>query len=1127
MLRWLVGICLPVLLLSLCAGSAIAAPLPVRPAVLCIGNGGPTWPLAKKLRAEFGINVGICDFGALKWETLTRFNAVILFDMSRLNPDTRDEDAVEISPAGFQRVSELLTRFVQEGGGLYIYGVSFTHMGQGWAGESLNKFLQPFGAQIPFEMLRDELKEKRQESGQKVLYALADGIVAHPATAGVKNLWYAIGPFSYGPWTRPLKLGKEWTPLIRTSPAFKATPIDPDKGWNNPLAGATSAITDKQAIIYAVRSFGQGRIVLSGGESTISFFGYAYSEFADKSWGRIGMEAGLNGIPSDGLKLFVSSLQWVMEPSVTTANFGGYQPPPEKPFEPYIAPPMTWDEAKPVPHEFRYVKGVIGVMPAIGGGTGTVAEYVEQAKKQGLGYLVIAGNFRKMERPAWDQLVAECKAATTTDFVVVPSLITQDEQDNFFLQAGRLSWPKPERLSQKDPKRVHDHLGYWMSDCNFPFRAPFWLSHGQYPAWLQSGYNSFAVRTYENGKLVDENVPGFLQNQEQGDRSRLVTINLVSSPAQLSAVKDFTYIQAGNATQLEEAFTNAQFSGGSISYVSNGPRVQFWQVGNATRNTEGAFYVPGTERWRATLKVASDVPLKSVTIYDSTRVFRRYAVTGNTCDISFDGLHDTRRVLAAVVEDINGGRAMTGTLDTQDTLLYQFFCSDRCNIMSGGSKLRDAEGRVDNVAATSMLYKAGRLYTGTVTKGEGLPGIDGSGGGAQLSLYPDFFLTATDPAKSEERSPLHQINRPYESADCIIFDTPTPKRAKTPTTWIFGHAPYLDLADSKVDGRLVQYHFYRKPLYPSPVIADMSMKVTDPNGVQLKQGWNGFSARYSTAWSNALFKYAIIRADGTRIEGPSADEKTGTAWRGALHPGDLVLFPEHGEGMFVLDGDLDIVLECTPSKGWFRLYTGRFDTPQLTSGTVLSTRVAILKTKSSTGEGAVAECLKFRDSFGIGGKSPAYTVTATQGKVTATRYLLELAAERHGFQGTISKAALPQRLPVKVTGLNEKWTAARVDIAKKQWFPLGVWQGAAYLSLDTTEGDQQLYIGNLVTADNPDVFLTLLPANADGKVYVEVHNPTEKAVPVTVTVPVTTFLASKQNVQVTVEGGCSKRVELQ
>ena len=103
------------------------------------------WALPQKLTKDHGLVVGACGFGELTWEKLRQFNVVVLFDMSRLYEGTRDVNAVEISPEGFRRVSDLLYRFVQEGGGLYVYGVSYTHMGQGWANDSLNKFLQPLG----------------------------------------------------------------------------------------------------------------------------------------------------------------------------------------------------------------------------------------------------------------------------------------------------------------------------------------------------------------------------------------------------------------------------------------------------------------------------------------------------------------------------------------------------------------------------------------------------------------------------------------------------------------------------------------------------------------------------------------------------------------------------------------------------------------------------------------------------------------------------------------------------------------------------------------------------------------------------------------------------------------------
>ncbi len=1090
-----------------------AADKPV-PSVALIGQ-GVDWPVCAKITEDTGINFGLLNLGDMTWEKLSKFNAVILFDMSRLNTDTRKVSHVEISPEGFKRISELLTRFVNEGGGLYVYGVSFIHMGDELSSRTQNQFLEQFNAKIAYEMLNDPPREARQEGGREVLYAQADTIIPHPATADVKNWWYAVGPFVYGPWTRALKLGPEWTPLIRTSDKFKSTPV---KDSNQPLPGVNSVITDKAATIYAVRAQGKGRIVLNGGESTVSFFGYGYSPYADHMWGRISMEAGLKGVKSDGLKLFESSLLWLTEPSLKSGVLGGYTPPPKKEFTPRTAAPLKWSAPVPNFGEIKYYKGVFCGIPAIGGGSGTVAEWVAAAKACNLDYLVLAGDFAKMEKSAWDKLLEECKAASTADFLAAPALITQDEQNNSFLQCGNKSWPKNERLSKKDPKRVQDHLGYWMNDSNFPLRAPFLFSKGQYPTWLHSGYDTFAVRTYEGDKLLEDQLPGFLQNQEQGDRSRIITITRLTKPSELAAVKEFTYVS-------NRDFISAQFQGGSLSYVSNGPRVLSWNVANAYRNTCGEYYVPGTERWRANLRATSETPLKSVTIYDSTGVFRRFAVSGKSCNLNFDGLHDTRHVLTAVIEDEAGNRAVTGALEIQESLFIQIFCSDRCNIMSGMSTIRSADGREEVVGSTSQLYKAGRLSVGTVSKGESLPGIDGSGGGTAFFWAANFFMTATDAGKSEEREILHKIIRPYETAECIIFDTPILKRSTAPGHLIFGHNPYVDLVEPKVDARLVQYHFYRKPIYPSPVIGEFSMTVTDPDGVQLKQGWNGFSQRYASYWAGGIKRYAIIRADGKREEGPSADEKKNTIWRGVLKPGDSVFFPDLGEGMYLLEGDLSLVLECVPSKKWFRMYCGRFDTPQLPKGSRSFVRFVnfMLETK---GENTFAEWERLKDLYGIAGGKPAYAITATQGSVTSTRYLLELAAEKYGFAGTIGKADLPQNLPVKVTGLNSKWTAARLDLAQKQWFPLGVWDGAAYTNLNPASGEQGFFIGNLVTADNPDVLLTLLPANADGKTYVEVHNPTAKEVTTKVNVPVASFLADKQEQTVTVPAGASVNVEL-
>ena len=1114
------------LLAAWLVGSAAGAQGPVaQPTILLIHQGPDLadWALPRKLAKDYGLVVGACGFEDVTGDLLAKFNAVVLFDMSRINEQTRDVNAVEISPEGFKRISDLLYKYVQAGGGLYVYGVSFTHMGQAYACDTLDKFLQPLGAQVLFELLRDEPREQRQPQGQKQLYAQAGTVAAHPATAGVKNYWYAVGPFSYGPWTRPLALGPEWTPLLRTSEGFKSTPVA-DTSTPGHVVPAASGVTEKTAVTYAAREYGQGRLVLNGGESTISFFGYGYSPYADRMYGAISMEAGLNGVKSDGLQLLVSSLQWLAEPSA--GKLGGYAPPVQPPWKPSVAAPIKWDAPGPVAGAQSYKRGVIGAQPALGGGSGTVAEWAAAAKAQGLDYVVLAGDFTKMEKPAWDQLVTDCQAAGTDTFVAVPALITQDDQNNHFLQCGPLAWPRPERLSKKDPKRVQDHLGYWMVDASFPCRCVFLFSQGQYPTWLHSGYDTFAVRTWQDGKLVDEAVDGFLQNQEQGDRSRICSINLLSSPDKLATVKEFTYVMAGNATQMRDNFTRPQFSGDGISYVSSGPRIVNYSLANGQRNTYGEFYVPGTERWRFSLQVTSDVGLKSVTFYDSTRLIRRLALSGKSADINLDGLHDTRHILAAVVEDVQGGVAMTGSHEIQDSLMWQCFCSDRCNLMAGQSQIREADGHVDVEPASDNLFKAGWLTVGTVAHAESLPGVDGSGGSTQFTLSPMMLLEATDKTKSEDRLPIHRIMRPWEGADGLIFYTPILQRSLNgPHQQVYGHAPYVDLGETKVAADVTQYHFYRKPLYPAPVLADFSLTITDPAGVTLHPGWYGFSEQWAGSWSYVNLQWIVLRADGTHEQGPSADGKT-LSWHGSLHPGDCVIFPEISEGMYLLDGKLDVNIFTQPTPKWLLFNIGQFDATTLPAGTRTTARLLNLKFHSGPSSDPIGDFTKFRDEYGIAGQPPAYSLHSTQGQGTASRYLLELAAENDGWSGTIGQAALPQRLPIKVTGVNDKWTAARVDLGKNEWYPLGIWQGAAYTSVDLLDGDQRLYIGNVVTADNPDVWLTLLPSNADGKTYVDVHNPTDAEVRVTVRVPAATFLAEKQEVKVTVGRMSTVRVAL-
>ena len=53
--------------------------------------------------------------------------------------------------------------------------------------------------------------------------------------------------------------------------------------------------------------------------------------------------------------------------------------------------------------------------------------------------------------------------------------------------------------------------------------------------------------------------------------------------------------------------------------------------------------------------------------------------------------------------------------------------------------------------------------------------------------------------------------------------------------------------------------------------------------------------------------------------------------------------------------------------------------------------------------------------------------------------------------------------------------------------------GKAMFQIDSNFGGHRVFIGNLLTADNPDLWLTLVD-HRSGKAAFDVHNPTDKTI---------------------------------
>ena len=137
-----------------------------------------------------------------------------------------------------------------------------------------------------------------------------------------------------------------------------------------------------------------------------------------------------------------------------------------------------------------------------------------------------------------------------------------------------------------------------------------------------------------------------------------------------------------------------------------------------------------------------------------------------------------------------------------------------------------------------------------------MPLVDGSGG-VKFLCRPDFPDERRPRTAANCESRSIRILRPYENANCLIFDTPIIRRSDSPDHEVLGHRRpiFYIVPPDKVDFRLVQYAYYRNPAVPTAMIAEFTMNAKK-DGIQArKRRRYGFSLQMGKAWGirqNAL-----------------------------------------------------------------------------------------------------------------------------------------------------------------------------------------------------------------------------------------------------------------------------------
>ncbi len=142
---------------------------------------------------------------------------------------------------------------------------------------------------------------------------------------------------------------------------------------------------------------------------------------------------------------------------------------------------------------------------------------------------------------------------------------------------------------------------------------------------------------------------------------------------------------------------------------------------------------------------------------------------------------------------------------------------------------------------------------------------------------------------------------------------------------------------------------------------------------------------------------------------------------------------------------------------------------------------------------------KVAAAVNLGQPESGARVVAAQGAVTGTQVFLDLQAAGGVFRGTLEQADLGMRVPLRLAGLNAKWTAGVWGLPHGLLVPLAPDpEGLAWFSLNPATDYGRFFAGHPVMCDRPEVILRVLQRTKGGWDIVA-HNSRERGAEVNLT----------------------------
>ena len=600
----------------------------------------------------------------------------------------------------------LIARFLAQGGGVLLMAVETN------VGVTLTRdMIAPWGADLPLETISDPTTSAPMSRMPTIQLAYTNQVAASPVSTGVRGIWYPVQRGYNAAHTMPLAVDSSWQVVVRAMPSARTVPVDLIK---SPYPAPLNALVRPQGVtappLFAIRQYGAGRVALLSQWPT-------YSIGSGTKWlyNREVLSQGLGGKPSDFGRLLDNSLRWLAQPSLQSKTVGGYVTAPQR-----LVPPnlqlqakqgfqeSVWKGADPTllqpPTGVTLFKGLIGAQTSRSGGQGTVADYAAAARAAGLDFLVFLEDFSNLDAAKLDELKADCAQSSDARLTLYAGYRMDNNIGNHMFLFGPGVVVPPSRVltgANQKTLMLQGETAPGVFGVAPPATQDFLLSLSRsaqlgYYDFTHSGmgmrladarlYSMIGLRTYQNGQLVDDATSAYLTTAQSTISPAPAAINLVTSPAALSAAvtagQGLTYAMARSAGQLwaDALGYTSQYSCPNV-FTSDGPQILRWP-GCVRVSTYGAeSFVTGRTLMEAPIYVTSSKGLSEIQIFDGANLYRRFKLNGETVFstlLHLDG--SIQRNLVLIAQDTSGGRAVSfARRNWKDGSRAPVFCSDRIN----------------------------------------------------------------------------------------------------------------------------------------------------------------------------------------------------------------------------------------------------------------------------------------------------------------------------------------------------------------------------------------------------------------------------------------------------------------